>query len=245
MLRMRSTISICSSGSWALPGRTARRDHRRGVLRRCNCSDGCSREMAFSGGIGPGHVCHRRDKGAQYTGFHLVQPPFAQVSDDAQRPQAARTPTGEAFRISHIRISWRQSACRRRCRCRQTIPRHRCGGHRGNDTHQRRKIRAPALGAGVASPYRPAAMNPPSPPDHRSSSDDDHGFPSPEATEFAFAHRTADLDGMRRVWEPGEGCTRASARAAPGRPQVRLETHLRQRHAPALHDRQRARARRR
>lgn len=96
--------------------------------------------------------------------------------------------------------------------------------HRGSDTAPaRRKIRAPALGAGVASPYRPAAMNPPSPPD-RSSSDDDHGFPSPEATEFAFyaAIEAADLDGMRRVWEPGEVCTcvHPLGPRLQGRPQV-------------------------
>ena len=66
-------------------------------------------------------------------------------------------------------------------------------------------------------------MNEPSPPD-RSSSDDDQGFPSPEATEFAFyaAIEAADPDGMRRVWEPGEACTcvHPLGPRLQGRPQV-------------------------
>lgn len=52
----------------------------------------------------------------------------------------------------------------------------------------------------------------------------DSGFASPEAAEFAFyaAIESADLDGMRRVWEPGEdcACVHPLGPRLQGRPQV-------------------------
>lgn len=66
-------------------------------------------------------------------------------------------------------------------------------------------------------------MNESAPPAPGRATDDD-GFPSPEAAEFAFyaAIESADLAGMRRVWEPGEDCScvHPLGPRLQGRPQV-------------------------